>query len=157
LIYDKARELEEKGHLLEIRWTPAHSDLDGNDQAHLAAKNRAEKGGKQNEKWSSLAYIKKNLRNIHSKGLASWHEKKTQEREASRHGYYIPWTKNSINSMLGKTSKKYASRYYQLKVGHGAVGTYLFGIGAIDTPQCWWCREPIQTVEHLYTKCRRWR
>ena len=22
---------------------------------------------------------------------------------------------------------------------------------------CWWCREPVQSVEHLYTKCRRWR
>ena len=37
------------------------------------------------------------------------------------------------------------------------VGTHLVRIGAIETPQCWWCREPVQTVEHLYTKCRRWR
>ena len=26
-----------------------------------------------------------------------------------------------------------------------------------ETPQCWWCREQSQTVEHLYNKCRRWR
>ncbi len=157
LIYDKARELQEKGHSLEIRWIPAHSDLIGNDKAHLAAKSRAERGGKQVENWSSLAYIKENLRKIHSKELTGWHAVKNQEREASRHRYYIPWTKNSINPILGSTSKKYASRYYQLKVGHGAVGTYLVRIGAIETPQCWWCREPVQTVEHLYAKCRIWR
>lgn len=51
----------------------------------------------------------------------------------------------------------YASRYYQLKVGHGAVGTFLAKIGVIETPGCWWCGETEQSVGHLYTKCRRWR
>ena len=37
------------------------------------------------------------------------------------------------------------------------MGTYLARIGKIGSPQCWWCREQNQTVEHLYTKCRRWR
>ena len=89
--------------------------------------------------------------------LTRWHERKTQEREASRCGQYIPWTKNNINPMLGNAPKKYASRYYQLKVGHGAVGTFLAKIGKIETPQCWWCKEPLQSVEHLYARCRRWR
>ena len=30
-----------------------------------------------------------------------------------------------MTSVTYKYSKKYASRYFQLKVGHGAVGTYL--------------------------------
>ena len=42
-------------------------------------------------------------------------------------------------------------------MGHGAVGIYLARIGKIETPQCWWCKEPVQSVEHLYTRCRRWR
>ena len=94
---------------------------------------------------------------IRGKELTSWHERKTQERETSRHGFCIPWTKAEINPILGKAPKKYAARYYQLKVGHGAVGTYLARIGKIETPQCWWCKEPAQTVEHLYTRCRKWR
>lgn len=89
--------------------------------------------------------------------LTKWHETKIEKREVSRSGFYIPWTKAEINSVLGNAPKKYAARYYQLKVGHGAVGTYLAGIGKIETPQCWWCREPVQSVEHLYTRCRRWR
>ena len=137
LIYDKARELRESGHSIVFRWIPGHSDLIGNDKAHLAAKSRAEKGGKQAESWSSLAYIKKNLSHVRSKELTSWHERKTEEREVSRCGYYVPWTKNSINPILGSTPKKYASRYYQLKVGHGAVGTHLARLGVIETPQCW--------------------
>ncbi len=59
--YGKARELQESGHSTVFRWIPAHSGLIGNDKAHLAAKSRTERGGKQAESWSSLAYIKKNL------------------------------------------------------------------------------------------------
>lgn len=46
-------------------------------------------------------------------------------------------------------------RYYQLKVGHGAIGTFLTRIGVIESPECWWCGVTEQSVEHLYTKCRR--
>ena len=62
-----------------------------------------------------------------------------------------------MSEVLGSTAKKYASRYLQLKVGHGAIGTYLAKIGVIETPQCWWCGQAEKSVEHLYTKCRRWR
>ena len=33
--------------------------------------------------------------------------------------------------MLESAPKKYASQYYQLKVGHGAVGTFLARIGLL--------------------------
>ena len=74
-----------------------------------------------------------------------------QEREASRRGSYSPRLQKGMNGLLGNTAKKYASRYLQLKVGHGAVGTYLARIGVIETPQCWWCGQTEQSVEHLYT------
>lgn len=80
------------------------------------AKNRAEKGGKQAECWSLLAYIKENLVQARSRELARWHEVKTQEREVSRHGFYISWTKAKINPILENAPKKYAAQYYQLKV-----------------------------------------
>ena len=36
------------------------------------------------------------------------------------------------------------------------MGKFLARIGVIETPECWWCKEPVQSVEHL-SKCRRWR
>lgn len=129
----------------------------GNEKADLAAKRRAEKGGKLTERWSSLAYVRKNVTEIRLKSIARWHETKTQERETSRRGYYVPRTKEGISLILGNSSKKYASRYYQLKVGHGAIGTFLARIGRIETPECWWCKVEEQTVEHLYARCRKWR
>ena len=123
----------------------------------IAARNRAENGGRLTERWSSLAYVRKNMSEIRSKSIARWHETETHEREISRRGYYSPRTKEGISLMLGKSSKKYASRYYQLKVRHGAIGTFLARIGLIETPECWWCGAAEQTVENLYARCRKWR
>ena len=46
-------------------------------------------------------------------------------------------------------------RFYQLKIGHGAVATFLARIGATETPECWRCGAQEQTVIHLYKECRR--
>ncbi len=70
----------------------------------------------------------------HSQELAKWHETKIQERETSQRGFYIPQVEKGMSKVLGHTAKKYASRYLQLKVGHGAVGSYLARIGVIETP-----------------------
>ena len=129
----------------------------GNEKADLAAKNKAEKEGKQAERWSSLLYRKKNLTQVRATETTKWHKRKIQEREPSSRGFYVPWTKPEINSVLGNAPKKYVARYFQLKVGYGAGRTYLARIGRIETPECWWCREPVQSVEHLYTRCRSWR
>ncbi len=106
---------------------------------------------------SSLAYIGKNVTEKRSKDVAKWHKMATQDRETNRRSYSIPRTKRGISLILSSASPKYASRYYQLKVEHGAVGTYLARIGVIETPKCWWCRVAEQTVEHLYARCRKWR
>ena len=56
-----------------------------------------------------------------------------------------------MSKVLGRTAKKYASRYLQLKAGHGAVGSYLARIGVIEIPQCCWlCGQAEQSVEHLH-------
>lgn len=104
-----------------------------------------------------MAYIRKNVDEMRSRAVAQWHETEIREREISRRGYYIPRRKEGISLVLGNASKKYASRYYQLKVRHGAVGTFLASIGVIETPECWWCGALEQTVENLYARCRKWR
>ena len=156
-IYYKAEILKANRHTLVCRWTPSNAGIIENKKADLAARNIMEKGGRQVERWSLLEHIKKNLAQVRSTEITKWHESKIQGREVSRRGFYIPWTKAGINPVLRKALKKYAARYYQLKVGHGAVEIYLARMGRIETPQCWWCGEIEQTVGHLYTKCRRWR
>ncbi len=95
---------------------PGHYGIIGNEKADLSARNRAEKGGKLTERWSSLAYIRRNMYEIRARNITKWHETETQDREATRRGYYVPRIKEDISLALGSASKKYASRYYQLKV-----------------------------------------
>ena len=72
-------------------------------------------------------------------------------------GFYVPSPKAKIDPLLSKTKKYYVSRFYQLKIGHWTIGTFLKRIGAIETAECWWCGAAEQSVIHLYTKCRKWR
>ena len=157
LIFQKTLDLKSKGHSVTIRWIPSHAELVGHDKADQFARNKAQRGGKPVKQWSLLTYIKKQLTESYSQKLTKWHEIKTQEREMSRRGFYIRRREKGMSKVLGRTAKKYASRYLQLKVGHGAVGTYLASIGVTETSQCWWCGQAEQSVEHLYTKCRKWK
>lgn len=75
----------------------------------------------------------------------------------SRRSFYFSRGEKEMSRILGRKAKNYVSRYLQHKVGHGAVGTYLARIGVIKNPQCWCCGQVEQSVEHLYTKCRKWR
>ena len=93
----------------------------------------------------------------HLSKLAKWHKTEISERETSQQGFYFPRLKTCMDKLLGSTPKRYASRYFQLKSGQGAIGTFLVKIKVTKTPKCWWCGEAEQSVEHLYTKCRKWR
>ena len=53
--------------------------------------------------------------------------------------------------------ERYASRFFQLKVGHAATGVFLERIGIKEIAECWWCGRADQSVNHLYTNCRKWR
>lgn len=50
--------------------------------------------------------------------------------------FYVTSAKNNISSKLGETLKKYAIRFYQLKIRHRAIGNFLAKIKAMKTPQC---------------------
>ena len=65
--------------------------------------------------------------------------------------------KAGIHPVLGQAPKRYSSQFFQLKVGHGAIGVFLERIGVAETAECWWCKQAEQSVDHLYTECRKWR
>jgi len=45
------------------------------------------------------------------------------------------------------SSKRLASRFYQIKTGHYLTGQYLNRTKNRPTPQSWWCRYPNQTLQ----------
>ena len=80
--------------------------LVGHDQGDQKAKNRTFRGGKPEEQWSTLTYVKQKLVESQAQELTRWHETKRQEREISRRGFYIPRLEQEMSKVLGSTSKK---------------------------------------------------
>jgi len=59
--------------------------------------------------------------------------------------------------MVAGSTKRLAPQFYQLKMGHCWTGQYLQWMKACRTAQCWWCRCPTQTRDHLLKGCTRWK
>lgn len=87
----------------------AYSNLIRNEKAHLTAKNRVEKGGKQAEYKSSLIYIKKNVSYIYNKDHTSQLKRKMQEKKTSHHDFYNLNKQVEINPVLEKAPTKYTA------------------------------------------------
>jgi len=62
--------------------------------------------------------------------------------EAGRHG---SWEHQEVGLAV-----------YQIKTRHCLTGQYLNWTKNRPTPQCWWCRYPNQTREHLFKVCPEW-
>jgi hypothetical protein len=74
----------------------------------------------------------------------------------SKKKYRMPKSLKPDGTVAGST-KRLASRFYQLKTGHCLSGQYLNWTKNRSTPQCWWCRYPNQTREHLFKVCPEWK
>ena len=156
-IYQKVEQLIRQRHGILVCWVPSHCKVEENERADRAAKEAAGGERVQTAKWTSLTHLKRRITEEKKAQLRAWHEQKTKERESRKSGFYVFSPKAEMDPLLGKAKKVDASRFYQLKVGHGAIGTFLKRIGATETAECWWCGDAEQSVIHLYTKCRKWR
>jgi len=59
-----------------------------------------------------------------------------------------------LNRVATRAPKRLASRYYQLKMGHASIGTYLYRINTRDSPECRACGDIRETVQHILFECR---
>ena len=108
---------------ISVRWVPGHSGVEGDERTDKAAKKAVIGERVRTANWTSLTHIKQQITEEKKLQISIWHEQKTKEQEASRRGFYIPCLKTHIHPLLGKAKKLYASRFYQLKIGHGAIRT----------------------------------
>jgi len=154
------------GIMIEIRWCPAHKGVAGNEKADEWAKTAAgEPNTRGVERPSSLgrtearvAPLPQSLANL-KRGIS---EKKWAEARqwaggrTSKKKYQLPKCQRPDGTVAGST-KRLASRFYQLKTGHCLTGQYLNWTKSRPTPQCWWCRYRTQTRDHLFKECPEWK
>jgi hypothetical protein len=65
--------------------------------------------------------------------------------------------KQQPSGLLKRGSKRLAGRFHQLKTGHCLTGQYLKWARKRVTAKCGWCPCKVQTREHLFKNCPRWK
>jgi len=147
------------GISIEIRWCPAHKGVAGNEKADEWAKVAAEEPDARGVEWLNYDYggrsevraipLPRSLTTL-KRGIS---EKKWAEAcqwaggRTSKAKYRMPKSQKPDGVVAGST-KRLASRFYQIKTGHCLTGQYLNWTKSRATPQCW-CRYPHQTREPL--------
>jgi len=139
------------GITIEIRWCSAHKEIAGNEKADEWAKEAAGQLGPYRLLPRSLANLKREISEKKWAEARRWAGGRT-----SKTKYRMPVSQKPEGAVAGST-KRLASRYYQLKTGHARTGQYLHWAKVRPTTQCWWRQCPSQTSDHLFKVCPEWR
>jgi hypothetical protein len=70
--------------------------------------------------------------------------------------YKLPSKQRPDGTVAGSTNRL-TSRFYQLKTGHCLTGQYLNWTKSRPSAQCWWCPYRMQSREHVFRNCPRWK
>jgi ribonuclease HI len=147
---------------IEIRWCPAHKGVAGNEKADEWAKLAAAEPDAHGVEWlmrgarpmplpRSLAHLRREITE------RKWDEaRRWAGSRISKKKYKMPREQRPDQTVAGST-KRAASRFYQLKTGHCLTGQYLCWTKSRATAECWWCRYKTMTREHVFKNCPEWK
>ena len=154
--YAAARDLQAQGQDPIIQWVPGHTGIEGNERADQVAKHAASKPG-SGPGGLSLAFTSRACTEAIRARKQGWLARALAKRSRRSQRAYRPQKGWQLDPSAARASKQLASRYYQLKIGHAALGAHLYQIQARDNPACQACGEPRETVHHVLFECRKWR
>ena len=123
------------GITIEIRWCPAHKGRADNEKAREWAKTSAEKPGIRGVEYPgpllrSLANLKWEISEKKWTEARSWAGGRIFKAK-----YRMP-TSQKPDGAVADSSKRFASRFYQLKTGHARTGQYLHYTKVRPDAQC---------------------
>jgi len=154
------------GIAIEIRWCPAHKGIAGNEKADEWAKVGAKQPGARVVEWRSFSGRTEARSMPLSCSFANLKREISEKRWAearqlaggrtTKKKYRMPESQKPDGAVANST-KRLASRFYQLKTGHCLTGQYLNWTKNRSTPQCWWCRYRTQPRDHLFKECPEWK
>jgi ribonuclease HI len=138
---------------IELRWYPAHKGIPGNDKADEWAKLAADGPEARGVDLlpRSLAHLK---REISEKKWSEAHQWASSQISKAK---YKTRARQKPDGVVAGSSKRHASKFYQLKTGHCLTGQHLHRTKSHPTRQCWWGASEKQTCDHLFKECAEWR
>ena len=144
---------------IEVKWWPAHEGVEGNEKADEWAKLAADEPDTPGVEWLEGARSLPLPRSLPNIAREISEKKWAEAREwaggrTSTKKYKMPKSQRPDGMVAGST-KRLASRFYQLKTGHCRTGEYLYWTKSCSTAQCWWRKCPRQTRDHLLKRCPR--
>ena len=149
-----ARRLRERRVEVTVQWVPGHMGVEGNERADQAAKRAAARPARDDE--VSLAHVHRAITEARRDHRQKWIDSALARRSLRAQRAYRPTRGLRPDPTAAAAPKNIASRYYQLKTGHAATGSYLRKIKAREDSTCRWCRAPDETVHHALFECRQW-
>ena len=149
-----AKRLRERRVGVTVQWVPGHMGVEGNERADQAAKQAATRPARDDE--ISLAHAHRVSTEARRGDGQKWLAGAMARRSLRAQRTYRPAKGLQPDPAATAAPKAIASRYYQLKTGHAATGTYLQRIKAQEDSACRWCQAPNETVSHGMFECRQW-
>jgi ribonuclease HI len=140
-----------KGAKITLNWVPGHTEIPGNELVDKLAKEATKLEPISDT--TSFAVLGTKIKQASTR---EWHQilKEAEQKQKSRnpHSYIqqFPWKiRKKIQLALG-TKRATASAFFQLKLGHGYIKSYLHRLGYSDDKcQC----GQKENVEHLLIQC----
>lgn len=149
-IRQKAEFLKRENIKVHLHWVPAHMNIYGNEEADKAAKFGTELEKESAEKYVSLAFIKRNIKdNAMQEWLKNWQKVKSKDNHYSQFEKQPRWKASKLNWL-----KKNWSNMIQLKLGHGYFKSYLKRLPEYEDDRCLECGTK-ETPKHLLIECKK--
>jgi ribonuclease HI len=142
-----------KGASVTINWVPGHTNVPGNELADSLAKEATELVPDSNN--TSYAHLGSIIRDVRLKEWQTVLDKYDRLPSQNPEAYKVqfPWKLGSKIPLPPGTKRRLASAFYQLKLGHGYLKSYLYRMGHSESDLCRQCGRR-ETAEHLLLSCK---
>ena len=140
-----------KGTETDIKWTPGHAEIKGNEEADTLAKEASKEAESMTDEDKTVWQAEfKQAAKAHS--LTTWQK----QWDVSEKGRFLYGLKPQVTqkTVFDFPNKKLYSQTAQLRIGHAKLNDYMYNVGVSDTRNCS-CRE-VETIEHYLLNCENY-